>query len=111
MTQEIVGIPTLITLSASKLKTYSACPRKFYYEYMDRQESEKHPAAALGTAVHKTIEKVYREQTDPAVTFLATFDTETAEFDETVDLRKYKTDGIKMVSNYKFERRTPVHFI
>jgi len=99
----------LITLSASKLKTFTACERKYYYEYIDRRESKKHPAAALGTAVHKTIERVYKEGTDPAPIFLAEFDKEIVQYEDVdVDLRKYRADGVKMVQLYKFDRRVPV---
>ena len=55
------GITGLKVLSASKLKTFNACNRKYYYEYVDKQPSKKHPAACLGSAVHKTIERVYKE--------------------------------------------------
>jgi hypothetical protein len=100
---------TLITLSASKLKTFNACERKFYYEYVDRQETVKHPAAALGTAVHKTIERVYREQIDPVPTFVDEFGKELLANNLNIDDVKPQLarDGIKMISQYNFLRRVP----
>jgi len=103
------GITGLKVLSASKLKTFSACNRKYYYEYVDKQQTKKHPAAALGTAVHKTIELVYKEQVDPVLTFANTFNAELelAGIDGRDIKPELLRDGVKMVSNYKFDRRTP----
>ena len=103
-----LGEFTLTTLSASKLKTFSSCEKKYYYEYIEKACTDRHPAAALGTSVHKTIEHVYREQTDPIATFSEIFGKEIAQYEDTgIDLRKYQTDGIKMVRQYNFARRTP----
>lgn len=78
---------------------------------MDKQPSKKHPAAALGTAVHKTIESVYKtEGIDPVSTFSRLFTSELAasEIDPMEVKPELMRDGIKMVTNYKFDRRVPV---
>ena len=100
----------LLTLSASKLKTFSSCERKFYYEYVDKRETKRHPAAALGTAVHKTIEKVYLEQVDPITTFLDVFGNEliSCEIEPNEVKPELTRDGLKMVTLYKYEKRQPV---
>lgn len=106
MTESTSG---LITVSASKLKTFSSCPRKYYYEYVDKQPKEKHPAAALGSAVHKTIELVYKNHVEPVSTFLTTFDAELQKYEVTLEGRQksLRTDGIRMVGDYQYEKRTP----
>lgn len=75
----------------------------------------RHPAAALGSAVHGTVESVYRSwglgQTilDPITIFQAKFKEELG--DTEVDHSYYNKlliDGIKMVGDYNWSLRTPV---
>jgi len=102
-------ITSLSILSPSKLKTFLTCPRKYYYDYIERRPSEKHPAAALGTAVHKTIETVYKERIDPVLFFLNEFDAELARHGIELDAySKYKMDGVKMVGDYDYAKRIPI---
>lgn len=104
---------TLHVLSASKLKTFESCARKYYYQYIERLLTERHPAAALGSAVHKTIEVVYDQRVDPVITFLNEFDRELAKNNLVLDLdnqaqRRYKNDGVKMVGDYDYSARVPI---
>lgn len=97
----------LYVLSASKLKTYSMCSKKYWYEYVQKEEKKGSPSMALGTAVHKTIERVYREHIDPVPTFLAALDTEIETRQIEDDISRQRNDGIKMVTNYKYDKRVP----
>lgn len=49
------------TISASKLKTYKVCGRKYQLRYLldTRPEEYKNVAALLGTALHKALETIY----------------------------------------------------
>jgi putative RecB family exonuclease len=50
--------------SHSKLSTYETCPRQFKLRYIDRirpPEGEEGIEAFLGTRVHETLEKLYKE--------------------------------------------------
>lgn len=60
------GLPVI---SASKIKTYKTCARKFYHTYIERSEDRdsKNIGAIMGTALHEAIEAKYRKQTDNAV--------------------------------------------
>ncbi|AFY68928.1 hypothetical protein Pse7367_0625 [Thalassoporum mexicanum PCC 7367] len=47
-------------LSASKLQTYSRCPRSYHYRYeMGLPSASFFGAAGLGTALHKTLQQIY----------------------------------------------------
>ena len=100
----------LVTLSASKLKTHSMCPRKFWYSYVKKEPQKRHPAAVMGSAVHRTIEHVYKnpeEGTVPGVLYQSFFEEEAAK-SEVVHDQRYYIDGLKIVANYNFDLRTPV---
>ena len=47
----------LTSISASAIKTFETCPRKFYNEYILKKRSETHPAAAMGSCLHHMFEK------------------------------------------------------
>jgi CRISPR/Cas system-associated exonuclease Cas4 (RecB family) len=97
---------SLVTLSASKLKTFSNCPRKYWYDYVERVETKKHPAAVLGTAVHKTIERGYKEETPPLIIYGQEYNAESKRQEMPV-VGKIFQDGIEMVARYDFTARTP----
>lgn len=104
---EAAEVSGLTILSASKLKVFSSCNRKFYYEYVEKQETKKHPAACLGSAVHRTIERVYKENVDPAETFSTEFAHELVVLDTDVDTAKLEKAGLKMVTQYEYTKRVP----
>lgn len=53
-------------VSPSQIKTYRACPRKWYYEKVLRLATESSAAQNAGTALHKEIENYYNEGTPPS---------------------------------------------
>lgn len=97
-----------ITLSASRIKLFTSCERKYYYEYVEEVKKPKHPAALVGSAVHKTIERVYREFGNPIDIFHQCWDEQRAENPETVPTQTHYNDGIKMVTRYEFAKREPL---
>lgn len=51
-------------ISASSVKTYRACPRKYKIQYVDGYESlEQGPPLILGSAVHAGLEKIWEGST------------------------------------------------
>ncbi|MBO6936791.1 MAG: PD-(D/E)XK nuclease family protein [Deltaproteobacteria bacterium] len=49
--------------SASQLKTYSMCPRKYAFRYLDRAESEHtSPSLVLGSVVHSAVGWFFEER-------------------------------------------------
>lgn len=44
------------SISASAIKTFETCPRKFYYEYVLKKRPSTHPAAVMGSCLHKMFE-------------------------------------------------------
>lgn len=46
----------LKSISASAIKTFETCPKKFYTEYVLKQKPPVHPAAATGSCLHKMFE-------------------------------------------------------
>lgn len=51
--------------SASQIKTYVLCPRKWYWEYPMGIKAPSGPAAELGTRVHRVLERWFREGIPP----------------------------------------------
>lgn len=100
----------LVTLSASKLKTYNACPRKYWYEYVQHKSKMKHPAAVLGIAVHKTIERLHKEGDIPSgriIVLADEYQKESLASEVQMDARLF-SDGVKMVDTYDIYKRTPI---
>lgn len=54
----------LIKLSASSVKTYTQCPRKYRYTYIDRIQRKEWEHLDLGNFCHKTLEIFHREYKD-----------------------------------------------
>jgi putative RecB family exonuclease len=46
----------IIKLSASSVKTYEQCPRKYYYTYINKQPTKEWDHFDLGNICHKTLE-------------------------------------------------------
>jgi len=55
MTQEIKN-PEIIKLSASSVKTYEQCPRKYKFNYIDKLPKKHFDHFDLGNLCHKTLE-------------------------------------------------------
>ncbi len=101
----------LPVLSASKFKTFIGCGRRFKYQYIERVPVLKHPAAALGTAIHTTIDGVFKKKKDPIQLFLASFDNELRDANILLnyeEYQKYQADGVKMVGDYDYAMWQPV---
>lgn len=58
MTEEKEAI---LTLSASRIKTYQQCPRKYYYNYIEKLPRKDWPHFDLGTLVHGVLEHFHEE--------------------------------------------------
>lgn len=101
--------PNLRVLSASKIKTYAGCARKYKYAYIDRLDQEKHPAAILGSSIHKSIERIYRNPTlepNRLQVYLECYNEEVTKSETTYEQR-YVRDGAKMIQLFDFDKRTP----
>jgi RecB family exonuclease len=51
-----------ITWSASRLKTYLECKRKYYYRYIQKIEAKKEDELIEGLFLHTLLDHLYREQ-------------------------------------------------
>lgn len=51
---------TLIKLSASRAKTFEQCPRKYFYNYIERLPTKEWDHLELGTYVHAALEIFHR---------------------------------------------------
>lgn len=104
----------LRSLSASKLKTFSSCPRKFMYEYVHRQEKVRNAYAAMGTAVHRAIDSTYNAwrmnltARDPREVYWETWASEVMNNAGMQVEQKIMLDGLSMIEKYDFTRRTPL---
>jgi PD-(D/E)XK nuclease superfamily len=101
----------LHTLSASKLKTFASCPRKYYHQYIEKVPQPRHPSGAMGSSVHKAVERVYRNDTnDPLSAYNEAWGAEFTQYPELLsDQRtsKIQREGVTILGNYNFERRVP----
>ncbi len=59
--------PKSIRLSPSSIKTYKGCPRKYYYEYIEKRERTDQQHTILGNFVHKVLEEfhIYADRNMP----------------------------------------------
>jgi len=51
--------PKIIKLSASAVKTYESCPKKYYYNYIEKVARKQWPHFDLGNLCHITLEKFH----------------------------------------------------
>lgn len=54
----------ILMLSASRIKTFKQCPRKYYYEYIEKLPKKQWDFFTLGTFVHGVLERFHKEFTD-----------------------------------------------
>jgi len=52
---------TILTLSASRVKTFQQCPRKYYYNYIEKLPRKDWPHFDLGTLVHGSLEHFHED--------------------------------------------------
>lgn len=76
----------LQTVSASKIKTYRTCSKKYEYTYINKPEvlvhtESKNIGALLGSSLHRAIEMKYKENADPLTTFTTFLDKTYAEWE------------------------------
>lgn len=104
----------LVKLSASRLKTYSSCAKKYWYEYVERVETPKHIAAIMGSAVHQTVHNYYSaareglEPVSPLVDYVRVWGEELKFSPDTQVDQKVFVDGMDIVQRYDFQRRVPL---
>jgi CRISPR/Cas system-associated exonuclease Cas4 (RecB family) len=55
---------SLLKLSASSIKTFEQCPRKYYYNYIERRPRKSWPHLDLGNFVHEVLEKFHIQAID-----------------------------------------------
>jgi len=60
MIEEIKN-PQIIKLSASSIKTYEQCPRKYYFTYIEKAPKQEHDFFDLGNLCHETLETFHTE--------------------------------------------------
>jgi RecB family exonuclease len=56
--------PQIIKLSASAIKTYEQCPRKYYFNYIEKAPKKQWEHFDLGNLCHKTLELFHLEYMD-----------------------------------------------
>lgn len=65
---------TAPALSASQLKSFLACPRKWAFDKVDRVPRPDTPSTALGTRVHEILEDWLRDGTPPDLNEVFTYE-------------------------------------
>lgn len=109
----------LQTISASKIKTYRTCAKKYYYTYKlaykDRPEQEKNIGALYGTALHEAIEQRYRTGANPVFVFDAEMNRIHEEWSTKGYiirgeewLSKFLKDGRKILKEFDWNRFNPL---
>jgi putative RecB family exonuclease len=64
---ETAPTPGFIKISASSVKTYTTCPRKYKYNYLDHLPKKTWDHLTLGTLCHKALEEFHRSCMDSPV--------------------------------------------
>lgn len=112
---------TLPQISASKIKTFRQCSRKFYYTYINKPDpinhsEEKNTGALLGTILHRIIEAKYQNpEIDPLALYqekmLSTLE-EWQTLNYTIIGEQYFSksmkDGREMLMNFNWNKFKPI---
>jgi ATP-dependent exoDNAse (exonuclease V) beta subunit len=115
---ELESSNKLPSLSASRIKVYQSCARKYFYQYVatERPKGDVHIAALFGTAMHEAIEKFYKHGIDMVQTFTDSFDEEVdSAFDKGVDIKMlnhnktYLKLGKDILSSFPVDAFQPTH--
>lgn len=96
----------MLTLSASKIKTFIECPNRYYHQYIRGVPSPKNIHAILGTSFHKAIELYYKHGANPIQTYDLCWNKERTQFRVEHDNTAYY-DGLDMIGMYPFGDRRP----
>jgi putative RecB family exonuclease len=103
------GSGKVLRVSPSKLSTWSFCPLKYRYHYIDNVEVPTGGAQFLGSCIHRALESYNRarwlNQKADLPLALATFETawkerEKVEFDDAKEESKLCADGEKLLALY-----------
>ncbi len=104
----------LRVLSASRMKTFTSCHRKYWYNYVEQHPYIKNMGQIRGTSVHKSVEEKFRDiksgnvqNVDPLLVYDDTFGKEMSNSPGTVFVRSEYDLGMKMVRLYDFQGRIP----
>jgi CRISPR/Cas system-associated exonuclease Cas4 (RecB family) len=60
---------TLPTISASKIKTFKMCPRKYKHRYIDGIKDDSNISAVWGKSLHTAIQMKYLHNRNPIIVF------------------------------------------
>lgn len=106
-----VSMSDLPRLSTSKIKTFSTCPKQYWYRYVNKDKT-RHISAAMGSAVHASIDRTYKarkenQPADPATFYTQSWYSELEKSDIPDDDKVYR-DGLQIVNRYDWDRRTPL---
>lgn len=96
----------LTRLSASKIKTFMSCNKKYQYRYIDKVPYTRTTALVLGTAIHKAIELGYQGE-DPQRVFYDAWHAQLAEEGIEHNAKEFNR-GMRMLLVYDFEKRKPI---
>lgn len=97
----------MITISASKIKTFTECSRKYYYHYIDRIPEPVGGRALLGRCVHKAIELGFQGQ-DALSVYNEYWLRGASEVQDNSNLTKLYNEGLQMVDKYNFHQAPPI---
>lgn len=95
-------------LSASKLKVYQSCPKKYWYDYIKKYpKGPRHQSALLGSCFHTAVQRHHEGTWEIHSVFNTEYDKLIAEEGMTKDLMLW-SDGLDMCTIYKSNvTRTP----
>lgn len=91
-----IGLPKV---SATKIKTFLTCPKKYMYRYILEIDDPKNIYAVLGLSIHKTIAEYYTQGKEPRITFINTWDSFIEEYKLKNDTALFRR-GLNIVDSY-----------
>lgn len=94
-------------VSATRIKTFLTCPKKYWFKYVLGIDDEKNIYAVLGLSVHKAIAEYYIERKNPRLTYIETWDSLLSEYKLANNVNLFNR-GLDMIDSYPHYEDVPL---
>jgi CRISPR/Cas system-associated exonuclease Cas4 (RecB family) len=95
-----------VKVSASRLKTFMLCPKKFWYRYFCENEEPANIYTMLGSSVHYAISEYFENGTQPEYSFMQKWDEISSGHNLDTNVSLYRR-GLNILRDYRWYEEKP----